>query len=70
MEIIIFILVGVFGATLPYYLHRKFNIEPVKASALPSLIVGLIFFFLPLYYLKVYIFTFLSYFSVPHLWGW
>jgi len=47
MEIIIFILVGVLGATLPYYLHRKFNVEPVKASALPSLIVGLIFYFSP-----------------------
>ena len=42
-----YLLFGILGAVIPYYLTRELGIEPVKASALPSLILALAFYFFP-----------------------
>lgn len=47
MEIAMYFLFGILGAVIPYYLTRELGIEPVKASALPSLILALAFYFFP-----------------------
>jgi len=47
MENFIITLAAIFGAITTYILHNSFQISSVKASALPSLIVGLFFFFFP-----------------------
>ncbi|MDT0295670.1 hypothetical protein ACFQ3R_06875 [Mesonia ostreae] len=47
MEIAIYLLFGILGAVIPYGLTRELAVEPVKASALPSLILALGFYFFP-----------------------
>ncbi|TXK70231.1 hypothetical protein [Mesonia sp. HuA40] len=40
--LILYFITSIFGALLPYYLSRKHQLDVIKASALPSLAVGLI----------------------------
>lgn len=47
MELIIYIFTGITGAFLPYFLTRKIGLGAVKASALPSLILGIVFYIFP-----------------------
>lgn len=47
MEIILYFITGIIGAVLPYFLTRRLELDTVKASALPSLIVGIIFYSFP-----------------------
>ncbi|WP_121665759.1 hypothetical protein [Mesonia aquimarina] len=47
MELIIYIITGIIGAILPYFLTRNTSLDAVKASALPSLILGMIFYLFP-----------------------
>lgn len=43
----IYIATGIIGAVLPYFLTRRRITDPVKASALPSLILGVFFYAFP-----------------------